>query len=196
MSAVENGDDVRPQLSKSNSTSLAVSHPLEPTGSPPLSPVPALRRVSSPSPASKAVAPAVHGNSSSPSNLNRNSVIGNFNNWISELNTTINNLPSPSAFLHNLNFSNPFSRKGKHSAKSSPVPSPLAVPRSKSESLNTTHPNSGSPPLPSAKFLNGTLIPTLKTKEVIELAHIGVVEVDTSERGVGHDFKVCNSLLI
>lgn len=41
-----------------------------------------------------------------------------------------------------------------------------------------------------AQFLNGTLIPTLKTKEIIELDNFGVVEVENLELGVGHKFEV------
>ena len=41
-----------------------------------------------------------------------------------------------------------------------------------------------------AKLLNGTIVRTAKSKELIELANFGVVEVDNREGGIGHDFKV------
>lgn len=44
---------------------------------------------------------------------------------------------------------------------------------------------------PMARLLNGTLIPTAKSIEFIELANFGIVEIDDKERGVGHDFQVC-----
>lgn len=159
-------------------SSASVRHPLENDTSPPLSP-PVLRRASSPS-TSNASTP-------SPSNQNnRHSVIGNFNNWISDLSLNL----SPSALFHNLSIKNPFGRK---SARPSPMPSPLAVPRSKSDAMSKPNPMAmdDSESKPPARFLNGTLIRTAKAKELIELASFGVVEVEsTAETGVGHDFQV------
>lgn len=43
---------------------------------------------------------------------------------------------------------------------------------------------------PLARLLNGTLIPTAKSTELIELANFGLIEIDHKESGVGHDFQV------
>ena len=48
---------------------------------------------------------------------------------------------------------------------------------------------------PVARFLNGTIIPTAKSIELIELASFGLVEIEYKERGVGHDFQVSIILL-
>ncbi|KAI1295851.1 Ras association domain-containing protein 5 [Halotydeus destructor] len=161
----------------------AVSHPLQHALTPPLSPEPVSRRASSPSTSSSTPSP-------SGSNV-RNSVIGNLNNWISDLNLSMNNL-SPSALFGNLSLSNPFNRKNRSkSGISSPLASPRSVPRSKSESLAKINARQYelSDENPVAKFLNGTIKPTLKPKELIELASFGFVEVDAVERGVGHRFN-------
>ena len=42
---------------------------------------------------------------------------------------------------------------------------------------------------PVANFLNGTLVATV-SKELIELAKFGVVELENVEKGVGHKFEV------
>ncbi|XP_025016087.1 ras association domain-containing protein 1 [Tetranychus urticae] len=134
----------------------------------------------------------------------RQSVIGNLNNWINDL--------SSGALFQGLSFLN-FRRRGSRgSTSSSSTLSPFFA-RSASYSANT----SGSAPTDnvidgrkqevrlgwsseeevdgfmgktSAKFLNGTLIPTLKTKEIIELDNFGVVEVENLELGVGHKFEL------
>lgn len=138
----------------------------------------------------------------------RQSVIGNLNNWINDL--------SSGALFQGLSFLN-FRRRGSRgSTSSSSTLSPFFA-RSASYSANT----SGSAPTDnvtdgrkqevrlgwsseeevdgfmgktSAKFLNGTLIPTLKTKEIIELDNFGVVEVENLELGVGHKFEVRTEL--
>ncbi|XP_054167992.1 ras association domain-containing protein 1 homolog [Oppia nitens] len=47
---------------------------------------------------------------------------------------------------------------------------------------------------PVARLLNGTLIPTLKSTELIELANFGIVEIEDKESGVGHDFRLIETL--
>lgn len=43
-------------------------------------------------------------------------------------------------------------------------------------------------------FLSGSLEATAKSKELIELARFGFVEVENLEKGIGHNFEV--SILI
>ena len=73
---------------------------------------------------------------------------------------------NPSLLLQNLpSFSNPFRRRASKTPDDQ-----------KDKSI--------------AKLLNGTIVRTAKSKELIELANFGVVEVDNREGGIGHDFKV------
>ncbi|RWS22618.1 Ras association domain-containing protein 1-like protein [Leptotrombidium deliense] len=110
-------------------------------------------------------------------NANRSSVIGNINSWISDLNLT--------PLFQSL--SNPFRRRNSKSGSASAASSPLSSPHiDNKRSIWSPDSNEKIP----AKFLNGTLMATIKPKEIIELANFGVVEVDNCEKGVGHNFKV------
>lgn len=43
---------------------------------------------------------------------------------------------------------------------------------------------------PAPDFLNGSREATAKSKELIELARFGFVEVENLEKGIGHNFEV------
>jgi len=114
----------------------------------------------------------------------RSTLFGTLNSWINDISSgslfqNFNNLlnfrrkqsKSPSSSFNILPF---FSRSTSDETDHS------AIERFEDESLDRV----------PAKLLNGTLIPTLKTKEVIELANFGVVELDNCEQGIGHSFVV------
>jgi hypothetical protein len=84
---------------------------------------------------------------------------------------------SPTTIFQNFLSANPFRRRNSNKQTSD-------------NSVQTKSNGSEVNEKPIARLLNGTLIPTAKSIELIELANFGIVEIDDSERGVGHDFKV------
>lgn len=115
--------------------------------------------------------------------FNRTSIIGNLNNWITEITT------NPLSLIRSL--TSPF--RQAQMSRSTPT-SPVSVRRSRSESykdmFNEWDSDSEVFDKPLASFLNGTPQSTLKGKELIELAPFGIVEVENLERGIGHNFEV------
>jgi hypothetical protein len=84
---------------------------------------------------------------------------------------------SPTTIFQNFLSANPFRRRNSNKQMSD-------------NNIQTKSNGSEVNEKPIARILNGTLIPTAKSIELIELANFGIVEIDDSERGVGHDFKV------
>ena len=116
--------------------------------------------------------------------FNRNFAIPNFNSWFTELNI------SPLSILQTL--ASPFRRRSGRTSSSSP-PSPATIRRSRSASYTTMIGDDDSDfefDRPVSDFLSGSLQQTAKSKELIELAPFGFVEVENVEKGVGHHFEV------
>ncbi|XP_074605091.1 ras association domain-containing protein 1-like [Brevipalpus obovatus] len=132
------------------------------------------------------------GNKGGNQPFNRQSMIGNLNNWINDLGTAaltglslFNFRRRGSRGTTTFNLSPLFTRSNSYANSSSTDEIDSASSRSNDEGSMNYNENSDS----EAKFLNGTLIPTLKTKELIELDNFGVVEVENCELGVGHQFE-------
>lgn len=121
---------------------------------------------------------------SSPSAyFSRNVLVGNLNNWFTEL--SIN----PLSILQTL--TSPFRRRNGRPSPSSSPPSPATIRRSRSASYTAMIGDDESDfERPAADFLSGSLAATAKAKELIELARFGFVEVENLEKGVGHNFEV------
>ena len=102
----------------------------------------------------------------------RSSVIGTLNSWINDLSST--------SIFQNFNNLLNFKRRQSRSPSSLDENDHTTINSFQDETLTKI----------PAKLLNGTLIPTLKAKEVIELANFGVVELESSEQGIGHSFHV------
>jgi hypothetical protein len=135
----------------------------------------------------------------------RSTVLANFNSWFTEI--------SSSSLFHS--FTNPFRRRNsRHSAVDSPT-----VTRSNSKLLPAADEYGKDSTARSKILLNaatafaveskdgklaespedeseavrkfiGAIHPTLKGKELIELANFGVVEIEPQEPGLGHRFEV------
>lgn len=133
-------------------------------------------------------------NKSINQSFNRQSMIGNFNSWINDLGSA--------ALTHGLNLLN-FRRRSARGLSTFTL-SPLFTRSNSYSNPSTTGSDDGSHDgeydkdsndnrgtgREPGKLLNGTLSPTLKAKELIELHNFGIVEVDNSEPGVGHTFEV------
>ena len=128
-------------------------------------------------------------NASPNSTTYRQSILTNFNDWITSIST--------GSLFQNFLFTNPFRRKptvGRNSASNSPnisrSNSRITIDRNqilKEDSLDST---SSLEFENNASCLIGTLKPTLKGNELIELANFGVIEIDSQEPGLGHRFEV------
>lgn len=150
---------------------------------------------------------SVGGGSPNSTGQYRSTVLANFNSWFNEI--------SSSSLFHNFVLSNPFRRRN---SRNSSVPS-LCITRSNSKLLTspvsstaddskssstvkevsslTTKETPSPEPVDEAeavrKFI-GAIQPTLKGKELIELANFGVVEIEPQEPGLGHRFEVRSTL--
>lgn len=129
----------------------------------------------------------INQNASPNSTTNRQSILNNFNDWLSSIST--------GSLFQNFLFTNPFRlRRGSRTpASNSPNMS-----RSNSKNVierphvlkeDSQESNCSSGFDNNASMLIGTLKPTLKGNELIELANLRV-EIDTQETGLGHRFEV------
>lgn len=131
----------------------------------------------------------INQNASPNSTTNRQSILNNFNDWLSSI--------SSGSLFQNFLFTNPFRlRRGSRTpASNSPNMS-----RSNSKNVierphvlkeDSQESNCSAEFDNNASMLIGTLKPTLKGNELIELANLRV-EIDTQETGLGHRFEVGN----
>ncbi|CAG2178025.1 unnamed protein product, partial [Oppiella nova] len=91
---------------------------------------------------------------------------------------------SPTNIFQNFLSTNPFRRRNSNKQTTDQTIAHHNLP-------NVDHASDGRP---VAQLLNGTLIPTAKSLEFIELANFGIVEIDHKESGVGHDFQLIETL--
>lgn len=133
-------------------------------------------------------------NSSPNSTTNRQSILNNFNSWLSDIYS--------GSLFQNFLFTNPFRRRESRT----PAPSSPNISRStskqiieryqtpkivKEESLESN--SSGNSDFENVNLIIGTLKPTLKKgNELIELSNFNV-EIDTQETGLGTNFDFFNA---
>lgn len=144
---------------------------------------PILRRSSSPV---RKSSPSPSSTKKSPSHHQRHSVVGNLNHWIEDQ-WNIN----PLSVIQSI--TSRFSRKSS-SQTSTSILSPSSYYRGGPLVVDELPPSEVPDGKPVANFLNGTLVATA-SKELIELAKFGVVELENVGKGVGHKFEVRNKLV-
>lgn len=139
---------------------------------------PILRRSSSPA---RKSSPSPSSTKKSPSHHQRHSVVGNLNHWIEDQ-WNIN----PLSVIQSI--TSRFSRKSS-SQTSTSILSSSSLYRNGSLIVDELPASEVPDGKPVANFLNGTLVATA-SKELIELAKFGVVELENVGKGVGHKFEV------
>lgn len=134
----------------------------------------------------------INQNASPNSTTSRQSILNNFNDWLSNIST--------GSLFQNFLFTNPFRMR-----RGSRTPAAQSPNMSRSNSKNvierphvlkedSQESNASSADFDNnASMLIGTLKPTLKGNELIELANLRV-EIDTQEPGLGHRFEVSKCL--
>ena len=133
----------------------------------------------------------INQNASPNSTTSRQSILNNFNDWLSSIST--------GSLFQNFLFTNPFRlRRGSRT----PAADSPNMSRSNSKNIierphvlkeDSQESNASSDFDNNASMLIGTLKPTLKGNELIELANLRV-EIDTQETGLGHRFEVMNRI--
>lgn len=125
--------------------------------------------------------------SSPNSTTNRQSILNNFNNWLSDIYS--------GSLFQNFLFTNPFKRRDSKTQNSpnisrSSSKQQIETNRQLLSSSNKIKEDNSSVDFEDAKLIIGTLKPTLrKDNELIELSNFNV-EIDIQETGLGHRFEV------